>query len=82
MSSPSFSLAYGTNIWTHHQAPICTELVRLLGEDHFKMCLFEPVHEERRQLGWASDSPDHRWIAGPPSSSGDQLPLFFMDDPW
>ena len=65
------SLAYCTNIWTHHQAPICIELVKLLGVEHFKMCLFEPVHEERRQLGWASDVPDYNWIAGPPRSSSD-----------
>lgn len=71
MSKPSFSLAYCTNIWTHHQAPICTELVRLLGEDHFKLCLFEPVPEEQRKLGYASTAPDHRWIVGPPNSSGD-----------
>jgi glycosyltransferase involved in cell wall biosynthesis len=71
MSSPGLSLAYCTNIWSHYQGALSREFVRLLGEDRFKMCLFEPVHEERRELGWASDVPDHRWIAGPPSSSGE-----------
>lgn len=42
-----------------------------MGEDRFKMCLFEPVQEERRQQGWTSDIPDHNWIVGPPSSSND-----------
>ena len=36
------------------------------------MCLFEPVHEERRQLGWTNDIPDHKWIAGPPSTRSDK----------
>jgi glycosyltransferase involved in cell wall biosynthesis len=73
MSHPRrpFSLVYVTNIWNHYQGPICTEFASLLGESRFKMCLFEPVHEERRQLGWASDIPDHKWIAGPPSSNSD-----------
>ena len=69
--SPNFSLAYCTNIWSHHQGPVSRELARLLGEDRFKMCLFEPVHEERRVLGWANEIPDHKWIAGPPSTSSD-----------
>jgi glycosyltransferase involved in cell wall biosynthesis len=68
---PAFTLAYCTNFWSHHQAPVCTELARLLGEDRFKLCLFEPVDAERRQLGWAGDVPDYKWIAGPPSSTRD-----------
>lgn len=71
MTRFEFSLAYCTNIWTHHQSPVCTELARLLGDNQFKLCLFEPVHDERRQLGWAVDIPDHRWIAGPPKNSYD-----------
>jgi glycosyltransferase involved in cell wall biosynthesis len=71
MNNPRLSLAYCTNIWNHYQVPICTEFVRLLGEEYFKLCLFEPVHEERRKLGWVSAVPNYRWIAGPPSSSGD-----------
>lgn len=71
MTHSNFSLAYCTNIWSHHQGPISRELVRVLGEDCFKMCLFETVFEEQRKLGWASDVPDHKWIAGPPSSSSD-----------
>lgn len=71
MSSPGLSLVYCTNIWSHHQAPISREFARLLGENRFKMCLFEPVPEEQRKLGYASTVPDYRWIAGPPSSSDD-----------
>lgn len=71
MTSPDFTLAYCTNIWSHHQAPVCTALARLLGEDHFKVCLFEPVPEEQRKLGYASAVPDYKWIADPPISSGD-----------
>ena len=71
MSSAQFRLAYCSNIWTHHQSPICLELVRLLGEDRFAMCLFEAVHEERRNLGWAGAVPDDPWIVGPPNTDGD-----------
>ena len=65
------SVVYCTNIWSHHQAPICLELARLLGEHSFKMCLFEPVHEERKKLGWASAGHNEDWILGPPSSQRD-----------
>lgn len=64
-------MAYCTNIWVHHQVPVCTELVRSLGENHFKLCLFEKVSEERRKLGYACSVPGNKWIAGPPSSPGD-----------
>lgn len=71
MSDRDFSLAYCTNFWSHHQAPVCTELISLLGENRFKMCLFEPVDEERRQMGWGGDAPDRSWLAGPPVSRSD-----------
>jgi glycosyltransferase involved in cell wall biosynthesis len=69
MRQPSLSLAYCTNIWSHHQSPISRELVSLLGEDRFRLCLFEPVNEERLKQGWGSAAPDCNWIAGPPRSS-------------
>jgi len=75
MNKSRFSLAYCTNIWSHHQGPICSELAEILGEYHFKACLFEPVHDERRQMGWASDIPNHKWIVGPPSSNGEMTQL-------
>jgi glycosyltransferase involved in cell wall biosynthesis len=67
----SFSLAYCTNIWNHYMAAISAELACQLGEDHFKMCLFERVYEEQLKLGWAGAVPDYKWIAGPPSSPRD-----------
>lgn len=75
MVSRDFSLAYCTNIWSHHQAPVCTELVRILGEDRFRLCLFEPVYEEQRKLGWNSAPPADKWIAGPPNSSDEMKHL-------
>jgi glycosyltransferase involved in cell wall biosynthesis len=68
---PQFSLAYCTNVWIHHQAPVCEELVRLLGEDRFKLCLFERPSDEQLKLGYTDVVPDHRWIAGPPSCRAD-----------
>ena len=75
MSTPGLSLVYCTNIWNHYMASVCGEFAHLLGEDHFKMCLFDHVYEEQRKLGWASTVPDHKWIAGPPSSSNDMKRL-------
>jgi hypothetical protein len=71
----AFTLAYCTNIWTHHQAPVARELVRLLGEDRFEMCLLEPVHEKRQNLGCEMRPPDVKWILGPPRASADIGPL-------
>jgi len=64
-------LAYCTNIWSHHQAPLCMEFVRLLGGDQFKLCLFEQVPDEQRRLGYADCVPCHDWIVGPPTSNGE-----------
>jgi glycosyltransferase involved in cell wall biosynthesis len=66
-----FRLAYCTNIWSHHQAPICRELARRLGPERFTMVLFEPVFEERRAMGWSGDAPGEPWIAGPPKCEAD-----------
>lgn len=71
MMSPALNLAYCTNVWTHHQSPVCTELARLLGEDHFTLCLFATLSEERRKLGYSVAVPAHPWIAGPPTSPGE-----------
>ncbi len=64
-------LAYCTNIWNHYQASLCLELARVLGSDRFRLCLFEPLHEERRALGWQTTVPALEWIAGPPGTDGD-----------
>jgi hypothetical protein len=69
------TLAYCTNIWIHHQSPVCTEFSRLLGENHFKLCLFEAVSEERIRLGYARTVPELNWIAGPPSSGSEMEQL-------
>ena len=37
-------LAYCTNIWNHHQGPVCTELAKLLGPDWHKT-LFDSYGE-------------------------------------
>jgi glycosyltransferase involved in cell wall biosynthesis len=71
MTNPDFSLAYCTNLWNHYQASLCQEFAHLFGEGRFTMCLYDPIPKERRQLGWDTDIPDHKWIAGPPNSNGD-----------
>jgi glycosyltransferase involved in cell wall biosynthesis len=63
-------MVYGTNIWAHYQAPICDELVRILGPERFRLALFEEVHNERRQLGW-EDGVDCPWVIGPPKSNAE-----------
>jgi glycosyltransferase involved in cell wall biosynthesis len=72
---PNISVACCTNIWNHYQAALSLELVRLLGQDRYKLCLFKPLDEERRALGWADATPDCSWIAGPPSSTRDMARL-------
>lgn len=70
-----FTLCFCTNIWNHHQGPVCTELARQLGPERFKMCIFQPMNHEyssqRRHLGWDIDPPDESWIIGPPKDSCD-----------
>ncbi len=78
MTPPSFNLVFCTNIWNHYQASVCAEFVSLLGEDRFKLGLFDQVYEEQRNLGWTSKIPDHKWILGPPSSISDSEQLCQM----
>jgi glycosyltransferase involved in cell wall biosynthesis len=67
----SFSLAYVTNYWSHHQAPVSRELVRLLGEECFKLCLFGNFYDANLLLGQNEAAPDYKWIAGPPKAHSD-----------
>jgi glycosyltransferase involved in cell wall biosynthesis len=67
-------LIYGTNIWSHHQIPIATELAKLLGPEQFKMALFEEVHDERRKMGWA-EREELPWVIGPPRDSTEMQTL-------
>jgi glycosyltransferase involved in cell wall biosynthesis len=68
--TPGFSLLYGTNIWTHHQVPVASELALIMGPERFRMALFERVPDERRQLGW-EDGVDCPWVIGPPKSNAE-----------
>jgi len=59
-------LIYSTNMWTHHQMPIATELAKILGPDQFKMAVFEEISDERREMGWG-EKANRPWLIGPPS---------------
>lgn len=65
------TLVYCTNIWNHHQGPVCRELARLLGDD-FKMILHQPLDHrysrERMALGWNLVPPAEPWIVRAPES--------------
>ena len=65
-------LAYCTNIWNHHQGPVCTELANLLGADDFRLLLHQPLDHkyslERIGMGWNLNPPDESWIVGPPKT--------------
>ncbi|NVN93001.1 MAG: glycosyltransferase family 4 protein [Desulfuromonadales bacterium] len=63
--APTFSMVYGTNVWSHHQVPVATELARILGPDRFRMALFDQVDIERRNMGWG-DHAEYPWVIGPP----------------
>jgi glycosyltransferase involved in cell wall biosynthesis len=66
-----FTLAHCTNLWCLHQSPTSRELVSLLGEDRFKLCLFGNMNENLFLLGHDESTPDYKWIVGPPRSHGD-----------
>ena len=68
-------LAYCTNIWNHHQGPVCTELAKLLGPDDFKLLLHQPLDHkyslERINMGWNLIPPEEPWIVKPPKTCAD-----------
>lgn len=68
------NLILATNIWSHHQAPLARELAALLGPDRFRMAVFDPVDEERTNLGWVGAEPVP-WLIGPPKSAADKRSL-------
>jgi glycosyltransferase involved in cell wall biosynthesis len=72
--TPGFSLVYGTNIWTHHQVPVATELARIMGSERFRMALFEEVPAERRRMGWR-DGEECPWVSGPPHNETEKSQL-------
>ena len=65
-------LAYCTNIWNHHQGPVCSELAKLLGPDGFRLLLHQPLDHkyslERINMGWDLNPPEEPWIVGPPKT--------------
>ena len=71
----AMKLAYCTNIWNHHQGPVCTELAKLLGNDNFRLLLHQPLDHkysiERINMGWNLNPPDEPWILGPPKACAD-----------
>lgn len=68
-------LVYGTNFWSHHQAPVATELAKLLGPEQFKMAIFEEVSHERSKMGWPEQG-DLPWVMGPPRDAEEGKQLF------
>ena len=69
-------MVYGTNIWSHYQASVTAELARILGSEHFRMALFEPLHDERRNLGWKEERNSSSWVIGPPSNEQEKKRLY------
>ena len=47
----------------------------MLGNERFKMCLFEPVHQERLNMGWVEQTERHSWLMGPPQSAAQRNEL-------
>lgn len=68
-------LAYCTNIWNHHQGPVCAELAKRLGPKDFRLLLYQPLDHQyslaRINMGWNLNPPDEPWIVGPPKSCAD-----------
>ena len=65
-------ICYCTNIWNHHQGPVCAELAKLLGSDNFRLMLHQPLDhkwsKERIAMGWNLIPPEEPWILGPPKT--------------
>ena len=76
MKTTHVKMVFGTNIWSHYQGSIGAELAKVLGTKHFRMALFEPLHSERRKLGWEENRGDSPWIVGPPSTEQDKNRLY------
>lgn len=72
MKESTFTIAYATVFWNHYQAAICREIANLLGPDRFKMCIIEPLEEERRALKWESAPPTREWIIPPPENQDER----------
>lgn len=74
-------LAYCTNIWSHHQGPVCREFAKLLG-DGFRMFVFQPLDcvwsKERQAMGWNLIPPNEPWIVGPPKTTKELSDNFFQ----
>lgn len=66
-----FTFVHCTNLWCLHQSLTSRELVSLLGEDRFKLCLFGTMNENLFLLGHDESTPDYKWIVGPPRSLSD-----------
>ena len=75
------TLAYCTNIWSHHQGPVCREFAKLLG-DGFRMFVFQPLDcvwsKERQAMGWNLIPPNEPWIVGPPKTTKELSDNFFQ----
>ena len=67
-------VVFCTNIWNHHQGPVCAELAKLLGKD-FTLLLHQPLDHrysiDRIKLGWNLIPPNEPWIVGPPKTCAD-----------
>ena len=67
-------VVFCTNIWNHHQGPVCTELAKMLGKD-FTLLLHQPLDHrysiDRIKLGWNLIPPKKSWIIGPPRTCAD-----------
>jgi glycosyltransferase involved in cell wall biosynthesis len=64
-------MVYVTNGWGPHHAPICKELVRLLGENDFKLCLFDDRWSGQFYFQNDGNVPNYKWIEGPPRTPSD-----------
>ena len=65
-------IVYATSIWNHYQGPLCYEMARQLGADHFRAIMVRPegdVQTQRRvKLGWDVKPPKEMWIVPNPKT--------------
>ena len=64
---------YVTNIWNHYNTTVCEPMVKLLGEDNFRLLTVCPVNDfvdakARKGMKWDMMPPDEKWVVPNPKN--------------
>lgn len=65
------TIAFFGNFMSHHVAPLCIELEKLVGKGNYYFVACEPLHEERANMGYASMNNKYDFIVRSYESDGE-----------